>query len=169
MLHRPDRAPGDTTSPATVPWVSYAPMAFLLVAILTAGGGPAGSVAAAPPDQPTGEPALVGRVVAVGIPGVGAISAVGTFHPGGPIRDRREFAMFAAPGQVLDPARILVASSSAFGAPPARTDMPSGAILSVDPNGEETLVVRRHSPWEAIRPLPLEGASVSTQVRARRS
>jgi hypothetical protein len=31
--------------------------------------------------------ALLGRVVAVGIPGVG-LSPVGTFHPGGPIHDK---------------------------------------------------------------------------------
>src|SRR4051812_1349376 len=51
---------------------------------------------------------LNGRIVAVGIPGVGAISPVGTFPPGGPIHDRAEFAAFTAPGQTLDPERILV-------------------------------------------------------------
>jgi uncharacterized integral membrane protein (TIGR00698 family) len=35
---------------------------------------------------------LGGRVIASGIPGAGAVSPVGTFHPGGPVHDKREFA-----------------------------------------------------------------------------
>src|SRR5689334_18634628 len=63
-----------------------------------------------------------GRVVAIGIPGASAISAVGTFLPGGPIHDNPVFAAHTQPGQVLDPARILVGSTSNFGAPPANSD-----------------------------------------------
>ncbi len=51
--------------------------------------------------------ALMGRVVAVGIPGAGALSPVGTFHPGGPIHDKPDFAVFTRPGAVLDPTRLL--------------------------------------------------------------
>lgn len=58
---------------------------------------------------------LTGRLVAVGIPGAGALSPVGTFHPGGPIHDKPAFAAFTKPGTVLDPARLLVASASNFG------------------------------------------------------
>ena len=76
--------------------------------------------------------ALMGRVVAVGIPGAGALSPVGTFHPGGPIHDKPDFAVFTRPGAVLDPTRLLVASMSNFGAPLAQPDMPPGAILSLD-------------------------------------
>ncbi|MES1208078.1 MAG: hypothetical protein ABUS79_19260, partial [Pseudomonadota bacterium] len=72
------------------------------------------------------------RVVAQGIPGAGAITQVGTFHRGSPIHDKPVFAAFAAPGMVLDPARLLVASSSSFGAPLARPDDAPGSVLSID-------------------------------------
>src|SRR6266705_5761957 len=85
--------------------------------------------------------ALMGRVVAVGIPGAGALSPVGTFHLGGPIHDKPDFAVFTRPGAVLDPARLLVASTSNFGAPLAQPDKPAGAILSLDPRTELPLVI----------------------------
>jgi hypothetical protein len=75
---------------------------------------------------------LSGTVVATGIPGAGAIAQVGTFHPGGPLRDNPAFAPFTAPGAVLDPTRILVASSSNFGAPLAQSCQETGSILSID-------------------------------------
>lgn len=86
-------------------------------------------------------PALRGRIVAVGIPGAGSVSAVGTFLPGGPIHDKPALHAFTAPGQMLDPVRILVGSSSNFGAPLARTDQLPGSFLSIDPTGSATLVV----------------------------
>ena len=55
------------------------------------------------------------RIVAIGIPGISAVSPVGTFLPGGPIHDKPVLAVFTQPGRVLDPARILVASTSNFG------------------------------------------------------
>ena len=58
---------------------------------------------------------LSGRIVAVGIPGISAVSPVGTFLPGGPIHDKPVLAAFTQPGRVLDPTRILVASTSNFG------------------------------------------------------
>lgn len=85
--------------------------------------------------------ALRGRIVAVGIPGAGSISAVGTFLPGGPIHDKAALHAFTQPGQVLDPVRILVGSSSNFGAALARTDQLPGSFLSIDPTGSATLVV----------------------------
>ena len=86
-------------------------------------------------------PELAGRVVAVGIPGVSGLSAIGTFHPGGPIYDKPAFRAFTNPGEILDPERILVASTSNFGAPLANTTQPSGAILSIDPRGTTTIVI----------------------------
>jgi hypothetical protein len=84
-------------------------------------------------------PALRGRIIAVGIPGASSVSAVGTFLPGGPI-GKAPLNAFTHPGQILDPVRILVASSSNFGAPLARTDQRPGTFLSIDPNGP-TMVV----------------------------
>jgi hypothetical protein len=86
-------------------------------------------------------PALNGRVIAVGIPGASAISAVGTFLPGGPIHDNTTLAAFTLQGQVLDPARILVGSTSNFGEPLARADQLPGSFLSIDPRGSATLVI----------------------------
>jgi hypothetical protein len=86
-------------------------------------------------------PALAGRLVAVGIPGIGAVSVVGTFHPGGPIHDQPALRISTRPGAVLDPERILVGSTSNFGAPLARADQPPGAILSIDPRGSAPIVV----------------------------
>src|SRR5262249_12665482 len=81
------------------------------------------------------------RVVAVGIPGASAISAVGTFLPGGPIHDKPAFAAFTQPGKVLDPARILVGSTSNFGAPVTRQDELPGSFLSIDPHGTDILAI----------------------------
>lgn len=75
------------------------------------------------------------RVVARGIPGAGAIAQVGPFHRGGPIHDRADFAPFTVPGAVLNANRLLVASTSNFGAPLALTAQPAGSILSIDPSG----------------------------------
>ena len=73
---------------------------------------------------------LPATVVATGIPGAGAIAQVGTFHKGGPF----------APGGALEPAthpvlertRLLVASTSNFGAPLARPTEAPGSILSLN-------------------------------------
>src|SRR6476646_4794146 len=74
-------------------------------------------------------------VVATGIPGAGAITQVGTFHLGGPFHDNPALSPATGPGQILDRPRLLVASSSNFGAPLARTDQEPGAILSIDLSG----------------------------------
>jgi len=84
---------------------------------------------------------LTARVVAVGVPDAGAISPVGTFHAGGPIHDKPEFAVFTQQGEVLAPERLLVASASNFGAPLALPERPAGAIISIDPAGADPLVI----------------------------
>ena len=82
---------------------------------------------------------LDGRLIAVGIPGVSAIAPVGTFLPGGPIP--AHFTAYTQPGQVLDPSRILVASSSNFGEPLADRGQRPGSFLSIDPTGASVLIV----------------------------
>jgi len=84
---------------------------------------------------------LQGHIIAVGIPGASAISPVGIFLPGGPIHDNPAFAAYTQPGQVLDPARILVGSRSNFGAPLANPEQLPGSFLSIDPHGAEALVI----------------------------
>lgn len=91
-------------------------------------------------DQTRSVGLLNGRIVAVGIPGVSAVAPVGTFLPGGPIHDNPAFQAFTQPGRVLDPTRILVGSTSNFGAPLARTDQLPGSFLSIDPSGDDVLV-----------------------------
>lgn len=84
---------------------------------------------------------LTGRVIATGIPGAGALSQVGEFHPGGPIHDKRAFAKTTRPGKVLDPSRLLVASTSNFGAPLGRADWSPGAVLSLATDARAALEV----------------------------
>ena len=86
-------------------------------------------------------PTLAARVVAVGIPGAGAVSAVGVFHPGGPIHDKPTFAAYTQEGRILDPMRILVASSSNFGAPSARVGEAEGSVLSIASNGGPIIIL----------------------------
>ncbi len=83
-------------------------------------------------NEDNGTPVLRGRIVAVNIPGASAISAVGTFLPGGPIHDKPAFAAFTQPGKILDPTRILVGSSSNFGAPRANAGQREGSFLSIE-------------------------------------
>jgi hypothetical protein len=85
-------------------------------------------------------PILNARIIAVGIPGISAVAPVGTFLPGGPIHDNPAFAALTQPGQVIDPQRILVGSTSNFGAPLARADQLPGSFLSMDPRGSTVLV-----------------------------
>jgi len=84
---------------------------------------------------------LIGRIVAIGIPGVSTISPVGDFLPGGPIHDNPAFAVYTQPGRILDPARILVGSRSNFGAPEANPGEQEGSFLSIDPHGAAMLVI----------------------------
>lgn len=93
------------------------------------------------PTRPASSSALTARIIAVGIPGAGAVAPVGTFHTGGPMRDKPDFAAYTQAGRVLDPVRILVTSTANFGAPRARNDQPEGTALSIDPRGTSPLVV----------------------------
>ena len=107
--------------------------------------------------------ALMGRVVAVEIPGAGALSPVGTFHAGGPIHDKANFAAFTRPGAVLDPTRLLVASTSNFGASLAQPNMPPGAILSLDLRPTIPLVIPPLFASGDGRPLPWRAACSSSR------
>jgi hypothetical protein len=69
-------------------------------------------------------------IVATGIPGAGAITEIATFHRGGPFIERPGLASQAHP--VLDGNRLLVATTSNFGAPLAFPTQAEGAILSID-------------------------------------
>jgi hypothetical protein len=86
---------------------------------------------------------LEGRVVALGIPGISAVSQVGIFLPGGPIHDNPAFASYTLPGRVLDPERILVGSTSNFGEPASTAGQLTGSFLSIDPRSPVPLVVPR--------------------------
>ncbi len=77
-------------------------------------------------------PPIRAQVVAQGIPGAGAITEVGTFHRGSPIHDKATLNPSIGPGMVLDPVRLLVASSSSFGATLSRPAEAAGAVLSLD-------------------------------------
>src|SRR5262245_47944154 len=90
--------------------------------------------------QQPAPPALTARVIAVGIVDAGAVAPVGTFHAGGPIRDKADFLAFTQPGRILDAKRVLVASSSNFGAPRAHQDVAEGSILSIDPEGPTIMI-----------------------------
>lgn len=76
---------------------------------------------------------LTATVVATGIPGAGAIAQVGMFHKGGPFAPGGVLATASHP--VLDRTRLLVASTSNFGAPLARLLEAPGSILSLDVSG----------------------------------
>jgi len=115
----------------------YAPtLRFVIAAILAIGGLYLGKADEHPTKQQ-----LRGRIVAMAIPGASAISAVGTFLPGGPIHDKPTFAAYTLPGRVLDPSRILVGSTSNFGEPLANADQMTGSFLSIDPRGPAILVI----------------------------
>jgi hypothetical protein len=105
-----------------------------------------------------GLPALTGRLVAVGIPGAGAISPVGYFHPGGPIHDRPEFAAYTRPGRIMDAERVLVASEGGFGVPPAILDWPSGSVLSLSASQADALVVPQDFAAADGQAVTLDGA-----------
>jgi len=145
----------------SLPLPSGLVLAILAIGLVTGSGAHPAPVAAAlaaqAAAQAASDTALTGRVVAVGIPGVGAVAAVGTFHPGGPIHDKPEFAIFTTPGQILDPERIVVTSSSNFGTPAAQADRPGGAVLSLDPRGTDPLVIPPNFATAANQASTLNG------------
>jgi uncharacterized integral membrane protein (TIGR00698 family) len=123
-------------------------------------GGP-GLVEAATerPGARTGAVRLTGRVLARGIPGAGALSPVGTFHPGGPMHDKRAFHETTEPGEILDPTRLLVASTSNFGAPPARADWATGSVLSLATKAARPLDVPSDFAASGRQAHALDGAA----------
>lgn len=84
---------------------------------------------------------LDARLVAVGVHGASGIRQVGAFLDASPILTNGPFQAFTGPGQVLDPSRLLVASSSNYGAPLARTDHQPGSVLSLDIGAKAPIVV----------------------------
>jgi hypothetical protein len=115
--------------------------AMVAVVLVLAGCAPSLPSQPASPPTPQQTLALPARIIAVGIPGAAGVAAVGTFHPGGPIHDNPDFAAYTQPGRILDPDRILVTSTSNFGAPKARDDQPEGAVLSIDSRANQPLVI----------------------------
>jgi hypothetical protein len=113
----------------------------ILVVAAAVGIMPLASRATGRANDEDGIRSVKGRVVAIGIPGISAISAVGRFLAGGPIHDNPAFAAHTQPGQVLDPARLLVGSTSNFGEPLANADQLPGSFLSIDPSGLDTLMI----------------------------
>jgi hypothetical protein len=127
------------------------------VMLAVAVAGVASSGTSATPVASTDAAFVDGRIVAAGISGASAVSPVGTFLPGGPIHDNATLASLTQPGRVLDPARIMVGSSSNFGAPRANADQAEGSFLSIDPRGQE-LVVRAMFAGAGDQVVALGGA-----------
>jgi hypothetical protein len=94
------------------------------------------------PARAVAAPAISARLVAIGIPGASAIAEVGTFlnDPAACSRPIPTlFPSYIQPGAVLDPKRILVGSSSNFGALLTIGVGRKGAYLSIDPSGTSIL------------------------------
>jgi hypothetical protein len=109
-----------------------------------AGALPAATAAACPARRESDDAAshcLSARVIAVGLQSVHGVRQVGMFHAGGPIPGNPAFLMQTRPGKMLDPTRLLVATGSNFGAPPADAQHALGAVLSIDPNASSVLDV----------------------------
>jgi hypothetical protein len=106
---------------------------------------------------------IAARVVAVRIPGASALAQVGTFlnvpPPGAcanPIPSK--FPSYIQSGAVLDPNRILVGSTSNFGAPRAIGVGRQGSFLSIDPTGSKILSVPSDFASNGIQASALGGA-----------
>jgi hypothetical protein len=84
-----------------------------------------------PADDPGKAPFWEGRLAAGDIPGISAISQIGTFLKDGPIHDNPAFAARTPPGEVIDSARWRVPSASNFGEPPGQSQSTIG-FVSVD-------------------------------------
>lgn len=135
--------------------------AWVCLAVCVVGFGVHSRIAASAAENAPPIPVLQGRLIASGIPGAGAVAQVGTFHAGSPIHDLPAFAAYTVIGKILDPKRVMVASSSNFGAP--RIDgMPAGALLSIDPNDDG----RALTIAEAIVAHDGEATSAVTKYRA---
>jgi hypothetical protein len=114
-------------------------------------------------------PGVNARVVATNIPGASAIAQVGTFINGGTITSGDQtctnpspipakFPTYVQPRKILDPARLLVGSTSNFGAPLPPSGGRQGSLLSIDPSGSGTLVVPRNFDKKGDPEATLGGA-----------
>ncbi len=101
---------------------------------------------------------LTGKVVATGIVGASAIRQVGLFLDTSPIATNVPFAAFTGQGQVLDPNRLLVASTSNYGAPRARPDHAPGAILSIAVDRAAPIAVPADFAQSGQQAAALDGA-----------
>lgn len=97
--------------------------------------------AAPVPAQVEKHAVLHAQTLATGIPGAGAICEVGPFLTGGPFHDNPAFTPSTQVGHVLAPTRLLVASTSNFGAPLGNPAGFAGTILSIDPSAAGALAV----------------------------
>jgi mono/diheme cytochrome c family protein len=117
--------------------------AFVLIGFV--GVSCAGSSSETPPDDRAesdlAERSATAKVVASGIPGAAGVAEVFPFHNGSPVHYNPDFAAYTQPGKVLQPGRVMVTSSSNFGAPLALPDQPEGSILTIDPAGPAPVVV----------------------------
>ena len=84
-----------------------------------------------PADDPGKAPFWEVRLAVGDIPGISAISQIGTFLKDGPIHDNPAFAARTPPGEVIDSARWRVPSASNFGEPPGQSQSTTG-FVSVD-------------------------------------
>ena len=103
------------------------------------------------------EGVLRARVIATGIPGAGAVTEVGDFLRGSPLHDNATLAAYTQPGKVLEARRVLVASTSNFGALPARPGEPEGSVLSIDP-GADRLAVPANFAAAGSQVVAMDGA-----------
>lgn len=112
-------------------------------------------------------PGINARLVAVNIPGASAIAQVGTFLNGSPPPPQPQqcsnpipskFPTYIQPGAVLDPKRLLVGSTSNFGAPTAAGGAAPGSFLSIDPSGAGTLSVPSNFAASGTQASALSGA-----------
>jgi hypothetical protein len=133
-------------------FLSWSALTAILVSVSIA---PKSGMAASPDPFPTWR--LQARIVAVGLPGAAGVRQVGRFHSGGPIPGNPEFLLSTGAGRVLDPARLLVASTSNFGAPSGNAAHATGSVLSIDPDG---------APGGATLLVPASFAASSGQSEA---
>lgn len=114
-------------------------------------------------------PGINARLVAINIPGASAIAQIGTFlnqqqppPPQQPVQCSApiplKFSAYTKSGAVLDPKRLLVGSTSNFGAPVAPGGAAPGSFLSIDPSGPGTLGVPSNFAASGTQASALRGA-----------
>lgn len=110
---------------------------------------------------------LPARVVAVNIPGASTIAQIGTFVNGGtlmpggcanPSPIPTKFTSYTLPGNMLDPTRLLVGSTSNFGAPRTMGVGQQGSFLSIDPSALNILDVPKKFASSGNQASTLNGA-----------